>query len=151
MEIITTFKMNIGKKFYYHAIKAGILNVVGIVDSKALEMEVNDIPVLPVSMIKQMDYDYILIAVENSGVVHEIIENLMGIGVDQNKIKWDGEVYFKDNYHRKSYEYCKFSNRLMKSDRKRVFLFMLPEHGNLGDYAIGIAEKNFFDNYFHFL
>lgn len=139
---------NIGKKFYYHAIKDGILDVVGIVDSRALEMEVNDIPVLPVSMIKQMEYDYILIAVENSDVVQEIIENLMEMGVNQNKIKWDGEVYFKDNYHRKSYEYCKFANRLMKSDRKRFFLFMLPEHGNLGDYAIGIAEKNFFDNYF---
>lgn len=139
---------NIGKKFYYHAIKDGIIDVVGIVDSRALEMEVNDIPVHPVPMIKQMDYDYILIAVENSGVVQEIVENLMGIGVDPNKIKWDGEVYFKDNYHRKSYEYRKFSNRLMKSDRKRFFLFMLPEHGNLGDYAIGIAEKKFFDKYF---
>lgn len=139
---------NIGKKFYYQAIKDGIVDVVGIVDSKALEMEVNDIPVLPVPMIKQMDYDYILISIENRNIAMEVQKDLIELGVPRYKIKWDGEVYFKNNYHRKSYEYSKFSNRLMQSDRKRFFLFMLPEHGNLGDYAIGIAEKNFFDKYF---
>lgn len=139
---------NIGKKFYYRAIEDGIVDVIGIVDTKALEMEKDDIPVLPVSMIKQLDYDYILIAVENSNAAKEIKENLIEMGVPFNKMKWDGEVYFKDNYHRKSYEYHKFVNRLMQSTRKRFFLFMLPEHGNLGDYAIGMAEKQFFDDYF---
>lgn len=139
---------NIGKKFFCRAIEDGIVDVIGIVDSKALEMEKGDIPVLPVPMIRQLDYDYVLIAVENSNAAKEIKENLIEMGVPLNKIKWDGEVYFKDNYHCKSYEYFKFVNRFMQSSRKRFFLFMLPEHGNLGDYAIGIAEKQFFDDFF---
>lgn len=139
---------NIGKKFYHRAIKENVVDIVGIVDAKALEMETDDVPVLPVPMIKQMDFDYLLIAVENSDVVWEIKNNLLKMNIPEYKIKWDGDVYFRDNYYRKSYEYQKFTKRLMQSDRKRFFLFMLPEHGNLGDYAIAIAEKQFFDDYF---
>ena len=139
---------NIGKKFYYRAKEDGIVEVVGIVDSNALEMKMGDIPVLSLPIIKQMDYDYILIAVENAEVVQEIKNSLLRLGIPEYRIKWAGDVYFKDNYYHKSFEYQKFSNRLMQSNRKRFFLFMLPEHGNLGDYAIAIAEKQFFEDYF---
>lgn len=139
---------NIGKEFYYRATKEGIVHVVGIVDSKAVEMEMDDIPVLPVQMIKQMEYDYILIAVRHPDAVWEIRNNLLKMGIPEYKIKWDRDVYYKNDYYCKFYEYQKFTNRLMKSAQKRFFLFMLPEHGNLGDYAIAIAEKQFFSDYF---
>lgn len=139
---------NIGKKFYYRAKKDGIVDVAGIVDSNALEMKMGDIPILSLPIIKQMDYDYVLIAVENAEVVQEIKSSLLRLGIPEYRIKWDGDVYFRDNYYHKSFEYQKFSNRLMQSNRKRFFLFMLPEHGNLGDYAITIAEKQFFNDYF---
>ncbi len=139
---------NIGREFYYRATKEGIIQVVGIVDSKALEMEMDDIPVLPVPMLKQMDYDYILIAVRHPDAVREIKNNLLKMNIPEYKIKCDRDVYFKDDCYGKSYEYQKFTKRLMESERKRFFLFMQPEHGNLGDYAIAIAEKNFFNDYF---
>lgn len=139
---------NIGKKFYNRAIVDGIVEVVGIVDAKALEMDKGNVPVLPTSMIRQMDYDYVLIAVEDAKTALAIKMSLIQMGISEYKIKWDGDVYFKNHYHRKSHEYQKFANRLMQSDRRKFFLFMLPEHGNLGDYAIAIAEKQFFETHF---
>lgn len=138
----------VGKQFYYRALQDAKVNIVGIVDINAAKFQEGVIPILPVSMLKQLDYDYILIAVENDDIAHEIEKNLIEMDIPEYKIKWDGQVYLKDKYDRKSYEYRKFSHRLMQSVRKRFFLFGLPEHGNMGDYAIGIAEKQFFDDYF---
>ena len=33
--------------------------------------------------------------------------------------------------------------------RKKIVLFCVPYHGNLGDHAIALAEENFFENNFH--
>jgi exopolysaccharide biosynthesis predicted pyruvyltransferase EpsI len=139
---------NVGKQFYYRALQDAKVNIVGIVDINAENLQEGVIPILPVPMLKQLNYDYILIAVENEDIAKEIENNLIEMDIPEYKLKWDGPVYRKNNYDRKPYEYRKFVNRLMQSGRKRFFLFGLPEHGNMGDYAIGIAEKQFFDDYF---
>ena len=138
----------IGRTFYYRALQDAYIQVAGIVDANAKEMLLEDIPVLPIEQMKQLEYDSILIAVENDIVAMEIRKNLQNLGVADLKIKWDGEVYLRKNYITKSYEYRKFADGLWHRDKKRMFLFMLPEHGNLGDYAIGIAEKHFFKDFF---
>lgn len=138
----------VGRTFYYRAMQDAYIQVVGIVDVKAKEMLLEDIPVLPIEQMKQLEYDSILIAVENGIVAMEIRENLQNLGIANSKIKWDGEVYLRKNYITKSHEYRKFADRLLHRDKKRLFLFMLPEHGNLGDYAIGIAEQHFFKDFF---
>lgn len=47
------------------------------------------------------------------------------------------------------WEIMKWIERNIESENRRFFLFMLPEHGNLGDYAIGYAEFAFFKQYFY--
>lgn len=139
---------NIGKKFYYSAKRDKLINIVGIFDTNALERSSETLQIFPPYMIKEIKYDYILIAVEKLNVAQEIKEILINEGISPNKIKWDGRVYLKNNLYLKSYEYCKFFNRLMISEKRRLFLMMLPEHGNLGDHAIAIAEERFLKYYF---
>lgn len=139
---------NIGKKFYYIAIREKIIDIVGIFDSNALEKSADKMDVFPRCMIKEVEFDYILIAVENMKVAQEIKEDLLSMGIEDYRIKWDGSVYLKNNFYLKSYEYYKFSNRLMCSEKSRLILVMLPEHGNLGDHAIAIAEEKFLRQYF---
>lgn len=38
--------------------------------------------------------------------------------------------------------------KIQKSQKKKVFLFGTPMHGNLGDHAIAIQEQYFFEDYF---
>lgn len=46
-------------------------------------------------------------------------------------------------------EIIKCFERNIESEKRRFFLFMLPEHGNLGDYVIGYAEFAFLRKYFY--
>ena len=39
-------------------------------------------------------------------------------------------------------------NQVIYGKEKKIFLFMSPEHGNLGDYAIALAERKFFEEFF---
>lgn len=137
----------IGRKFYNHAVKDGIIKLSGIVDSNASEIDKDGIPVLPVSAIEQMEFDYILIAVMNPAMAREIQSSLLDRGIPEHKLKWDSTLRFKNNIHF-NYEYSKLMNRLIKSDKRRLFLFLLPEHGNLGDHAIAMAEEGFLKRYF---
>lgn len=139
---------NVGKKFYCDAVGGDRIKIVGIVDQRASEMQEGEIPVLPTNYINRFEYDYILIAVENKVIASEIREALQKMGIDKQKIKWDGDVYLKDRYISRSYVYQKFAKELLKRTQKRIFLFMLPEHGNLGDYAIGMAEQQFLKDFF---
>lgn len=139
---------NIGRKFYHKGIKDGVIHVAGIVDGRASDLDLGDIPVLPVQMIKRLEYDYILIAVESRTAAGEIRQNLVEMGIEPDRIKWNGDIYYKKNYFQKAYQFCKFVDRQMCSDIPKFYLFMLPEHGNMGDYAIGYAEQKFFTDYF---
>lgn len=139
---------NIGKRFYNIAIREKVVDIVGIFDSNAIEKSVNKIDVFPRCMIKEVEFDYILIAVEKLEVAQEIKKTLLEMGIEDYRIKWNGSLYLKNNFYLKSYEYYKFSNRLMCSERSRLILVMLPEHGNLGDHAIAIAEEKFLREYF---
>ena len=77
-------------------------------------------------------------------IAGEIISNLKQMGVSEQRIIWSGE------------EYCARSEKQMSIVNKRlelynqvihgkmkIFLFMTPEHGNMGDYAIALAERIF--------
>lgn len=139
---------NIGKRFYHKGIRDGVIEVAGIVDARASRMDLGEIPVLPVQMVRQLEYDDILIAVESRTAAKEIRENLVRLGVEPERIKWDGDVYHKKNYFQKAYQFHKFASRQMSADIPKFYLFMLPEHGNMGDYAIGYAEQKFFEDYF---
>lgn len=80
-----------GKKLYAQAKEDGIVKIAGILDAKADELSREELPVFPISKVKELDYDYILITVKNQQVVQEIKKNLLELEVPENIIKWDGK------------------------------------------------------------
>ncbi len=123
-------------------------NLVAIIDSNTnKKMYGVDISICPPSMIKAIEYDYILIAVESYSIAQEIIRDLVNIGVCESKIIWNGNLKIPE-HQKKTQEYEKFLERNYYTNQNKCFLFMLPEHGNAGDYAIGYAEMDFLRQYF---
>ena len=139
---------NVGRKIYYQAFYDDVINIVGIVDSNAHEMGTEEIPIEPLSFLDEWEYDYVLIAVKNQDIASEIKENLMSRGIPKGKIKWGEKIFENLNCIGQVRQYDKFIRSQMEGRKRQLYLFMLPEHGNMGDYAIGYAERKFFANYF---
>ena len=89
---------NIGRRFFLQGKEDNYVSIIGIVDARANEMYDEEINVLPIYEGLQLEYDKILITVENKIVASEIRENLIQMGVRSEVIKWDGNVYQKKNY-----------------------------------------------------
>jgi len=122
--------------------------LVAVVDSKCVgTMYGTEIEISTPEEISILQYDFILIAVENYDVMCDIKQFLIDAGVNKSKIIWNGTKNI-DLKMKQIWEYKKFLNRNLEGRKQRCFLFMLPEHGNAGDYAIGEAEKLFLNKYF---
>ncbi|MCQ2498089.1 MAG: glycosyltransferase [Lachnospiraceae bacterium] len=78
-----------GKTYYMQLLFNKNVEVVGWVDRN---YEKIGFPVQSISQLKELEYDYILIAVANKKVADEIRKNLIDQGIDCNKI------YYKDIY-----------------------------------------------------
>ena len=66
------------------------------VDKKWETIDSTEIPVVGVSQIYDVDYDYIVIAVKNKSLMLEIKNELLGMGVELHKILWKDvdDIYF---------------------------------------------------------
>lgn len=96
--------------------------------------------------VSKLHFDYILIAVEDIKIENEIRHFLHTLNITDNKIICTSRQDCTNGTS--EYEIIKCFERNMANKNRRFFLFMLPEHGNLGDYAIGYAELSFFKQYF---
>lgn len=135
---------------YYRKIKSGnYAEIVAIIDSQAktLPKIFGDIPVYEPNKICELHFHFILIAVEDIDNANDIKQFLSSSNIPENKIIWKNE---KECFNEKAmYEIIKCCERNMEDVNRRFFLFMLPEHGNLGDYVIGYAELSFFKCFFN--
>lgn len=137
----------IGKIFFNIGKIDGYVDIVGIADKRANELCRNSFPVISVEDISSQDFDYLLICVENIKIAEEIENQLVKIGLNRSRIKWDGINYKWENRVKRE----KFINYLISkktSNKKSIYLMMLPEHGNLGDYLIGYSSQDFILNNF---
>ena len=143
---------NVGRKIYQMAKIDKRVKIVGVVDRKADILNRTELPVMKVEELVNLDYDYILISVENQKVALEIKTELGELGISESNIKWLGSSCYKSEmekeWEREKRELNKFMKQFIGNERKRFFLFMLPEHGNMGDYVIGYAEQLFLKKYF---
>lgn len=137
-----------GKNYYQSIRSSNRLDIVAILDAKSdsLLKGWSDIPILEPQMIAALKYDYVLIAVEEEKIANAIANELHKYETDEKKIIWAGDKL--DISHEAADEIHKFSIRALSSSSKRFFIFMLPEHGNIGDYAIGYSEWRFLNKYF---
>lgn len=137
-----------GQNYYQNIKRTRRLNIVAILDAKAKDcLDVwTDVPVLEPQRVSELEYDYIFITVENRDAAGEIRNKLIQYGADDHKIIWPGDS--SDITFEAVNEIHKFTVRALESKRRRFYIFMLPEHGNTGDYAIGYAEQKFLKKYF---
>lgn len=137
----------IGKSFFNMGKIDGYVNIVGIADKRAKELCRNSFPVLDVEDLEKQDFDYLLICVDSFKIAEEIENQLVELGLNRSKIRWDGYNYKWENRIKRD----KFINYLIRkktSHKKNIYLMMLPEHGNLGDYLIGYSSQDFLLNNF---
>jgi len=99
-EVLIYAAGDIGREFYRQAMRYGYVHVTGIVDQNAAHMEIPDIPVQAVEEIPNIPFDAVLIAVHDGEVAKEIESRLIGMGIPDEKIKWDGTHYYKDDFYR---------------------------------------------------
>jgi pyruvyl transferase EpsI len=134
----------IGKRYLRTLCETKRVKVVVILDAYVDGDEVDGIPICKPIDVSLFPVDYIIISVESGNIASEMKLTLLQEGIDEDKIIWidgnDDERFVKES--------TKFSLRFLQSYRGRFFLFMLPEHGNTGDYAIGYAAEKFLRDYF---
>ena len=124
-------------------------HIVGITDRDAdiIKMFFPDYTVILPEYLNELQYDFIVVTIENIDYITDVVNSLERMGIDSRKIR----LLEKSESHKSAYsdnvEIRKFVRRNLKRD-KRIWLFMLPEHGNMGDYALGYAEENFFREYY---
>ena len=90
----------VGTEFYRQAKKYGYVEPVMIVDRNAASMQVTaDLPVQPVkALLNEDEYDSVLIAIRFERIAIPVKKDLIAMGIPEEKIKWDGEVYFADDW-----------------------------------------------------
>ena len=92
----------VGKEFYRQAKLYGFVDPVLIVDRNAASMQANaDLPVRPVKALLETEYDSVLIAIRFERIAIPVKKELIAMGIPEEKIKWDGEVYFADDWGEK--------------------------------------------------
>lgn len=138
----------VGEFYVRNIIATDRYNLVGLIDKNPEKRLFGiDIKTYLPEEVTDLDVDYILIAVEKRDIALEIKENLIHYGVAASKIVWNGGEN-EGSQLMEIQEYQKFLERNFSRGTRKCFLFMLPEHGNAGDYAIGHAEEKFIKKYF---
>lgn len=94
---------DIGKKYYRQAVHDGYVKIAGIVDRNPAAIYAPDVPVKAMQELQNMTFDYVLITVHGGSAISAIKEDLKKIGIPENKIKWDGETYYRDEFYRNVY------------------------------------------------
>lgn len=138
----------VGEKYVRNIMMTKRCELVAIVDSNYTKKnELYGFQILPPGALQELLYDYILIAVENAQVTESIADSLIKSGIEKRKIIWNGSSICADDL-KQFQEYEKFLERNIFTQEQRFFIFMVPEHGNGGDYLINYSEESFFKEYF---
>ncbi len=139
---------NVGKSFYRRAVEDGIITIEAIVDQKGSVASDSEISVVNVNEELLSLNVYWLIAIEDEKIAKEAKEQLLSFGINEDRLLWDGRNYRKKNRDYSCVKFNSFINREMTYQSPRIYLFLQPEHGNLGDYAISLGEIRFLESFF---
>ncbi|MBO5178254.1 MAG: glycosyltransferase [Lachnospiraceae bacterium] len=80
----------IGKDFYLHMARIGSEPVIWV--DKQYEAYCEEYPVCPVEALKYAEYDVLLVAVKKQVVAEEITQELIGMGIKEDKIFWEEPI-----------------------------------------------------------
>lgn len=132
-----------GKSYYESLTKSGLYDVVLWVDKnwEKIQAEAN---VCSIDNIMKVDYDVILIAIQDEKRACDVISDLIGMGINRNRIIWEYRDSYTDLIDKLEVR-CK---NIKNDHRKSIFLMNTPDHGNMGDHQIAIQELQFFNEFF---
>ena len=94
---------NAGRVMYRQAKRDGYVKIAGIVDRNMAGSSLEDMAVRSVREIFDVKFDYVLISLRELATAEAIKASLVSMGVPETKIRWDGDVYHRDNFYRKFY------------------------------------------------
>lgn len=139
---------------YYEQLKTdGRIKVVQWIDRDYQNLSRDGMPVVGIDKLMAEKFDFVLIAIADRNVAMSVVEDLRKKGVIDKKIIWIetiNEAALGEYFLNRSFRlYRKVISWLTeKYQHPQFFLFLTPEHGNLGDHAILLAEREFFRYYF---
>lgn len=136
----------VGQDFFSQIVQTDYCSLAVWVDKDFLKYRNQYLPVYPCECLRSMNFDYVIISIKNGKVVCNIKDDLILNGISEEKIVWEYEAeeacLWKAQELYQGYLNTEFSiNR--KVEKKVFWLVNTPNHGNLGDHAIAIAEKRF--------
>lgn len=139
----------VGTSFYRQAIHSGLVKIAAFVDSNATSMSHREEPIQSPQVLKEVFFDIVLIAVEKEEVANKIREDLREMDISNEKIKWYGRFYRWNEAHGFLISLLRrYLYQLNERIPRKFWLLLLPEHGNMGDYAIGYAAQKFLQENF---
>lgn len=84
---------DVGLSYYHHIRSNNRFELVAWVDKRYEQYEKQGFAVRSVETIYDSDFDYIVIAIYNDKVAHEIVDSLESQGIDRKKIVWQKPKY----------------------------------------------------------
>lgn len=135
----------VGKAYYQQILNIGDINLAVWVDNSWKNYIREGYPVKPIDALFSADFDKIVIAVKNPEVAKEVVENLVGWGIEESKIIYEQPVVGGSQVRT---EHIMDTQRLKASDKRRWVVMNTPDHDNLGDHALTIGTLNYLQDYF---
>ena len=96
---------DIGRKYYRQAMADGYVKLVGIVDKFPQKAKEAGIPAENIDDLcaKMTEADYILISIHQENIAYQVKDMLIKMGIPEEKIKWDGFTYYRDEFMQNVY------------------------------------------------
>lgn len=94
---------DIGREFYQETRQQPFVKVLALVDKNADKMADYPMPVTHIDNLEHYAYDSILISIHDEYVAREVKDMLVKRGIPEEKIKWDGYRYYKDEFYQNYY------------------------------------------------
>ena len=94
---------NVGREFFEQAGSSGFVRCIGLVDKRAASLALANLPVHTPAALADMEYDRVLIAVQDKMLAESVREDLHAAGVPDEKIAWDGPHYLKQDFYQGYY------------------------------------------------
>lgn len=79
---------NVGKSYYKAIMQDDTCNLKIWVDKKSNEIKNDNVKIYPIEKLITTEYDYIVLAVYDKPIAKEIIDSLVEMGIQQEKILW---------------------------------------------------------------
>lgn len=90
---------NVGREFYLQAVSSGYVECTGILDRQANKRRADGLPVHLPEDILFMEYDAVLIAVQDKSLAESIRKDVQALGVPSDMVVWDGPHYLQRDFY----------------------------------------------------